>query len=126
MGRILVVEDEFLLADHIAELLENNGHEVIGPAGTLDEAVALASRAQIDAALLDVNIVGGPIDAVAEALADRGIPFFFVTAERREHLPSGFRDKGIVAKPFEDDRLIVRVGSLIAAEQASARLVESH
>lgn len=114
MRRILVVEDEFLLADHITELLEDKGFEVVGPTGTQDEALMLAKRAHIDGALLDVNIVGGPIDAVAETLAARGVPFVFVTAQERDRLPARFRDRAIIAKPFEDGLLVACVSDLTA------------
>ena len=109
MRRIMVVEDEFLLAAHIAGLLEDAGFEVIGPTGTLDEALKLAKDEELDGALLDVNIVGGPINDVAETLAGRGVPFVFVTGYARDHLPLKFRETTIVAKPF-DDRLLVGGG----------------
>lgn len=111
-GAILVVEDEFLLADHIGSLLEAAGFEVIGPTGMHDEALTLAQRATLSAALLDVNIIGGPIDDVAETLAARGVPFNFVTAYSRDHLPPRFRKTTIVSKPFDDRRLVDHVQRL--------------
>jgi DNA-binding response OmpR family regulator len=106
MGRILVVEDEFLLALYIGGLMEDEGFEVIGPTGMLDEAVKLARDEDLDGALLDVNIVGGPIDDVAEILAGRGVPFIFVTGYSRDHLPMKYREWTMVSKPFDDKALI--------------------
>lgn len=115
MGRILVVEDEFFLAAHIGGLLEDNGFEVIGPTGMHDEALVLARGTTLDGALLDVNIVGGPIDAVAESLAARYVPFVFVTAYTRDHLPQRFRETTIIAKPFDDSLLVAHVRLLTSA-----------
>lgn len=114
MGRILVVEDEFLLAAHIGGLMEDEGFDVIGPTGMLDEAVKIARDEELDAALLDVNIVGGPIDDVAEILADRGVPFVFVTGYSRDHLPKKFREWTMVSKPFDDRALIEQAKRLTA------------
>jgi DNA-binding response OmpR family regulator len=107
MQRILVVEDEFLLALHIAEVLEDEGFVVIGPAASLSEAASLASSEDLDGALLDINIVGGRVDDVADILARRGVPFMFVTAYGRDHLPKAFVGATLVNKPF-DDRALVR------------------
>jgi CheY-like chemotaxis protein len=109
MQRILVVEDEFLLAAHIESVLEEEGVEVIGPVGSLGEAVKLASDVDLDAALLDVNIDGGRVDDVADILARRRIPFMFITAYGRDHLPKNFADATLVAKPFDDRHLLQQV-----------------
>lgn len=109
MTRILVIEDEFLLAAHIGSLLEDDGFDVIGPVGTLAEAVKLAEDEELCGALLDVNIVGGRVDDVADILARRGVPFVFVTGYDRDHLPIHFREAFIVNKPFDDQDLLRRV-----------------
>jgi DNA-binding response OmpR family regulator len=106
MQRILVVEDESLIALHIAELLEDHGFKVIGPVATLSDAIVLASRERLDGALLDVNIIGGPIDDVANILDRRGVPFIFVTANGRDDLPGRFIDSTLVRKPFVPRDLI--------------------
>ena len=112
MKRILVVEDEFFIAGHIAWLLEGDGNEVVGPVGSLEEATALASGEDLDAALLDLSIHGGPIDSVAAILTRRGVPFAFVTAHSREQLPENFRKALIVSKPFADEVLLSAVHGL--------------
>lgn len=115
MGRILVVEDEFLLASHITVVLESAGHEVIGPVGMLLEAVKLATDEELDGALLDVNIFGGPIDNVADVLNRRSVPFIFVTGYSRDNLPEKFRDATIVDKPFSDWDLISQARRFLPA-----------
>lgn len=76
--RILVVEDEPLIAMMVEDMLAELGAQVIGPAGSLAEALLLAEE-QIDAALLDVNLEGERVYPVAERLTVRGVPFVFAT-----------------------------------------------
>jgi CheY-like chemotaxis protein len=109
MQRILVIEDEFFVAAHIEHVLEGEGVEVIGPVGSLDEAMQLARNESMDGALLDVNIDGGRIDDVAEILAEKHVPFVFVSAYGRDNLPAAHRAATIVDKPFKDEDLIREV-----------------
>ncbi len=109
MLRLLVIEDEFFVAAHIENLLSDDGHEVIGPVGTLDEAKVLARNETIDGALLDVNLDGGRVDDVADILTRRNVPFFFVTAYGRDNLPPIYREATVVHKPFNDADLIREV-----------------
>jgi DNA-binding NarL/FixJ family response regulator len=71
----MVVEDEFLLALRIEALLARAGIEVVGPVGTVEEGMSLASESPLDGAVLDVNLRGQRVDPVASALAARNIPF---------------------------------------------------
>ena len=77
--RVLVVEDEMLVAMEFEGLLQRQGCAVVGPASTVDRALALLDHDQQDAALLDVNLNGEPATAVAVALKTRGVPFVLVT-----------------------------------------------
>jgi CheY-like chemotaxis protein len=115
MQRILVVEDEFLVAIHIGSILEDDGLQVVGPVGSLMEAIKLASNENLDGALLDINIVGGRVDDVADILARRQVPFMFLTAYGRDHLPKNFSDATLVAKPFSDLNLLEQVHNITAA-----------
>lgn len=115
MQRILVVEDDFFISAHISDLLEDNGLEVVGPVATLSHALDFAGSEVLDGALLDVNIIGGRVDDVAAVLARRGVPFIFVTANARDHLPKNFVDAPLVNKPFKDSHLmseVRRIGEL--------------
>ncbi len=112
MQRILVVEDEFLLALRIHTLLEEADVEIVGPVGTLDEARKLADDEPLDGALLDVNIDGGRVDDVVEILRRRAVPFLFVTANDPDHLPPNCSRVAMVTKPFRDDDLLREVGRL--------------
>jgi CheY-like chemotaxis protein len=109
MQRILVIEDEFFVAAHIEHVLEGEGVEVIGPVGSLQEAMQLARTETVDGALLDVNIDGGRIDDVAALLSQKQVPFVFVTAYGRDNLPLAHREVTIVEKPFTDADLLREV-----------------
>lgn len=78
--KILVVEDDFIVAFDMQSMLEEQGAEVIGPASSLQEARALLAGAPPDAAVLDVNLNGEYVFPLAEDLRARGIPFLFATA----------------------------------------------
>ena len=106
MLRFLLVEDDLFVAAHIDDLLIEEGLHVIGPVGTLDKAKLLARDETLDAAVLDVNIVGGRIDDVAEILTHRDIPFLFVTSCEHDDLPMKHREATVVHKPFNDADLM--------------------
>ena len=112
--RILVVEDEPLLAMDIAGQLEDAGAEVIGPAADVVEALGLIERYRFDAALLDANLDGTPVDAIAASLAARQVPFVFVTGYGRESLPDAFGDVDLLPKPFNIGQLLAAAGKLVA------------
>jgi DNA-binding NtrC family response regulator len=77
--RVLVIEDEMLVAMEYEGLLQRQGCTVLGPAPTVDRALALLAHDRPDAALLDLNLNGEPATAVAVALKARGVPFVLVT-----------------------------------------------
>jgi DNA-binding NarL/FixJ family response regulator len=113
---VLLVEDNFLLAEVTKDLLEERGCNVVGPVGQLDSGLVLAREAELDGAILDINLHGEFSFAIADVLRTRNIPFVFVT---------GYRDLGIVPcalrtaprldKPVNDDRLIESVSELFKA-----------
>jgi PAS domain S-box-containing protein len=111
--RMIVIEDEPLVAMDLESCLTTAGCEIVGTAGTVREAKALCAEAQCDAALIDVNLAGRPVDELAAMLTKRNIPFAFVTGYGREALPQGFRDALMVAKPFDDGALVATVELLI-------------
>lgn len=99
-GRVLVVEDEMLLAMLLQTTLQEAGYEVVGPVARLDRALQAALEEDISAALLDINLDGEMVYPVAEVLAQRGIPFAFVTGYDRESLPAHHGAAAILHKPF--------------------------
>ena len=100
--RLLLVEDEFLLALGLADVASDLGAEVYGPVASVGDALALIERLpELDAAILDVNLGEDTIYPVADALRARGVPFFFSTAQDPALLPPRFRDVPVCRKPFD-------------------------
>lgn len=110
--RILVVEDEMLIALIIEETLQDLGCVVVGPVGRLDAALQLATDEVLDAAVLDVSVRGGKVYPVAEQLLARGIPFLLASGYGEWALPEAFRDRPRLTKPFTPERLEEQVRSL--------------
>jgi PAS domain S-box-containing protein len=104
--RVILIEDEPLVAMDLESTLTAAGCEVIGSAGTLDKARLLIANAECDAALVDVNLAGHPVDELAAALTQKNVPFAFVTGYGREGTPRGFRDAILLKKPFSQDQLL--------------------
>jgi CheY-like chemotaxis protein len=112
--RILVVEDNFLVATLLAEILESVGWQVVGPVAHLAAALDAAASEGFDAAVLDVNLGGQTVYPVAEVLDARRVPFVFVTACGREALPPLFCGRPHLGKPFAPGELIGTVALLVA------------
>jgi CheY-like chemotaxis protein len=112
--RILVVEDESLVAMLLETILEDMGCTPVGPASNIDEGLALAQTEALDAALLDVNVAGRHVFPVAQALKDRDIPFVFSTGYGEGGLPDEWRGQRTIQKPFTEtavrDALMAAVG----------------
>lgn len=107
--RILVVEDNLLLAEATRLLLEENGCEVVGPAGRLARGLKLArdEAIAIDGAILDINLHGEMSFPIAEVLSLRGVPFVFVTGyEDRGIVPIAFRSARRLDKPATEEHLL--------------------
>lgn len=98
--RILVVEDEPLVAMLIEDLLLELGCKVVGPAGTVAQALALADT-RLDGALLDVNLGVEQSYPVADKLAADGVPFAFVTGYGRHGLTGQHTERPTIPKPFK-------------------------
>jgi CheY-like chemotaxis protein len=100
--RILVVEDEFLVALDIERMVQDSGAEVVGPVGTLEEALAKAGTERLDGAILDVNIAGRKITPVALALRERGVPFILSTGYGPKGLDPELAEAPSLHKPFDE------------------------
>ncbi len=98
--RILIVEDEMLVAMNIEDMLLDLGHEVAGLASRLEPALSLAREGEFDLAMLDVNLAGQTSFPVAEILAGRGIPFLFATGYGVKGIDPAYRGYPVLQKPF--------------------------
>ena len=96
---ILVVEDEYYLADELALELADNGATVLGPVPNVCDALALIDRHSPDGAILDVNLGGEPAFPLADMLIGRGVPLVFTTGYDREAMPERFAHVPRCEKP---------------------------
>ena len=114
-ARLILVEDEALLALDMQDMLEDMGYLVVGAAGRLEDALALAET-DFDLALLDMNLGGARIDTVAHRIAARGIPIVFVTGYGQRTLPNGIAAP-VLDKPCNPDTLRSLLAAVLGARQ---------
>lgn len=113
--RLLVVEDEFLVAAMLQEFLVNIGAIVIGPAHDVEHAMRLAQSEILDGAILDVNVRGVRIDPVAAILVHRNIPFALATGYSGDILRQ-WKDVPVLAKPYGEDEVAFILRKFVATE----------
>ena len=104
--RVLVVEDESLVAMLLEAILEDMGCTPVGPVASVEEGLAMArDEDSLDAALLDVNVAGQQVFPIAEALKARGVPFVFSTGYGEGGLTEAWRGHPTVQKPFTENAI---------------------
>jgi CheY-like chemotaxis protein len=113
--RVLVVDDEWLIADTTAMVLGEGGYDVVGPVGSVRGALALLTREHVDAALLDIRLGDEDSFAVAADLVCRGIAFAFVTGFSRVEVPAAYAGIRIINKPASTSQLVEAVATLLPA-----------
>lgn len=101
MARILIVEDEPLIAMMLADWLIELGHEALGPAHTVSQALEMISELSPGAAILDVNLHEHRCDAVAEVLAARSIPMAFATGNNADAILARYPNAPALVKPYD-------------------------
>ncbi|MFU0507637.1 response regulator [Pseudaminobacter sp. NGMCC 1.201702] len=112
--RILLVEDEALVAMSVEDMLADLGCEVAASASTIDEAFDKAQAGGFECALLDVSLGGKAVFPVAEMLSERGIPLAFASGYGRAALPEAFQNYPIVSKPFQLEDLAAALSTAMA------------
>jgi len=105
--RILVVEDEYFLAKRIADELAKLGVETVGPASSVERALALVEHGgRLDGAVLDIKLRGDIVFPVADALRARGVPFVFATGYDKQVIPDLYRDVVNFRKPVDPAQIV--------------------
>jgi CheY-like chemotaxis protein len=117
--RILTVEDEYMLAQELALFLEQHGATVVGPVGTVQAALGLATREAVDAAVLDVNLRSQLVYPVADALIERGVPVVFVTGYDELLLQRPYIHLPRCPKPLDKEALLRVLVKEIAARDGA-------
>jgi CheY-like chemotaxis protein len=113
--RILLVEDEFLIRMLLEDMLDELGYAVAATAGRVEEAAGMAKSGEYDLAILDVNLDGEDVYPVAEILAQRGVPFLFVTGYGGRGLPEPYRNRPTLQKPFQIEDLSRTLGAFFGS-----------
>jgi CheY-like chemotaxis protein len=117
--RVLVVEDEFIIADEIAAIVQAAGHSVLGPVASVEEASAALARERPGFAVIDANLRGRSSSSLARQLAELGIPFCVCTGYRPDDLRSTFGDVVLIQKPVSARALAAVLASAAARHAAS-------
>jgi DNA-binding response OmpR family regulator len=113
--RILLVEDEALVAMLAEDTLLDSGFEVLGPYLTVADALAAVARGGFDAAVLDMNLGGASGGPVADSLEAAGVPFLVVTGYGPAGLPARHRAARLLTKPYEPSALVRELRALLSA-----------
>ena len=112
--RVLVVEDELMIAMLFESILNASSQcTVIGPFARVKLALEAARNEPLDAALLDIHLAGLPVFPVADVLAERGVPFAFITGYGKDVLPPVYRDRPLLQKPFRPEAVLATLAMMI-------------
>ncbi len=111
--RVLVLDDEALLAFEIEIILSRAGYRVLGPVYSIPEAELLLSRKRPDGAVLDLGIGAHSSDIIADLLADRGVPFLFLSGYTRANMPARHATRPLLTKPVREADLLATVGAML-------------
>lgn len=103
--RVLVVDDNAFLALDLEMVLEESGCVVIGPAPTVEAALALVAAEPPDAAILDIDLGGSNSAPVADALAGLDVPFLFISGYGQDMVPTAHAGRPLLAKPWTENDL---------------------
>ena len=116
--RLMLVEDEALIALMLEDMVEGMGCAVTGVAPRVSLGVSMAESGDFDVAILDVNVAGENVEPVAERLTARGVPFIFATGYGEAGVPLKFRDRPVVAKPFRAEQLEAAIQKAVGLARA--------
>jgi CheY-like chemotaxis protein len=114
--RVLIVEDEALVAMLIEGFLEECECTIVGPCGTVEKALEAVQTGTFDLAVLDVNLRGQKVYPVAEILSERHIPFLFLSGYGDDAIPPGRGTWKVCAKPFKGNDLMRMLSAALGSE----------
>lgn len=117
--RVLIVEDEYFLAQDLADYFQAAGAEVLGPAATVAQALTLLNTVEIQGAVLDINLRGERVYPVANVLRQRNVPFVFASGYGGELEPTAYADIPRCIKPVEFDALAKTLANQITRMEAA-------
>jgi DNA-binding response OmpR family regulator len=118
--RILIVEDEMMIAMLVEDMLLDLGHETVGPAAKLDAGMKLATSEVLDLAILDVNLGGARSYPIADLLVARGVPVVFATGYGAAGLDPQYAGTPVITKPFHMEALAKTIETARSAKEDSS------
>lgn len=118
MKHILIVEDEYFLATDLQVTLEDQGISVLGPVGTLAEALDIAQSTHIDLAILDINLHGQMAFDLVDLLLKAGIPVLLASGYSRNALPERLRGCRLVEKPYTMAAMLFEIDQVFSEPPA--------
>lgn len=119
-ARILIVEDDYLIATMLEDIIATAGWDVVGPVGHLAEAIEAATHQECEAAVLDINLDGEMAYPIAEVLSRRKVPFVFLSGYGPSGEKGPFGDRPCISKPFRPRELLDMLRDLLTPRAAEA------
>jgi len=110
--RVLIVEDEYLVAEEISDILRRTKFDVVVPVGMIQEAYEAVQDTSLDCAVMDINIGGGASFPLIDVLIERNVPVLLMTGYDQEELPVKYRSLPLLQKPLLRGELAKALGSL--------------
>ncbi len=111
--KVLLVEDEAIIAMLLEDMLGDLGHKVIATAGRMEQATRLAAELPIDLAIIDVNLNGEQTYSLASIFSDRGVPFIFATGYGVSGLKKEWANVPTLQKPFQEEELAKAISQVV-------------
>ena len=115
--RFLIIEDEFLIARMISEVLVNSGHTVVGIVGSVDKAIQYLLEPECDAAIVDANLNGFCAVAVGAALRELGIPFVVTSGYAQRQLRGALSEAPFLKKPVSESDLLASIDTMLLKKE---------
>ena len=118
--KVLVVEDEMMIAMLIEDMLDEFGCKLVGPATNVPRALELIGKEKVDVAVLDLNLDGKDTYAIADALLQKNVPFIFATGYGSTGMIPEYRDRSVLQKPFQAKDLETALAEALADSNVAA------
>ncbi|MET3843835.1 CheY-like chemotaxis protein [Bradyrhizobium sp. OAE829] len=118
--KVLVVEDEMMIAMLIEDMLDEFGCELVGPATNVPRALELIGKEIVDVAVLDLNLDGKDTYAIADALRQNNVPFIFATGYGSTGMRPEYGDRPVLQKPFQAKDLETALAEALAGSNVIA------
>lgn len=123
MAKVLIIEDEAVISMMLEAWLADMGHEVVGPASTIQRARILVESAECEAALLDVSLNDALGYEMADILRQRGIPFAWGTGYNRRDIKPEYQDEIVLNKPYSPEAFGEAISALLATGTGRVRVL---